>query len=97
MNVNSMGLSRTVYCTHVDKHKIQYSTATYVLVIESGDSTRTLLGLYEYEAQLRLHRYDALQAILDHVSSQPNVELKTLETMAGMWCPYYKLCCLLCV
>ncbi|XP_065900506.1 testis-expressed protein 11-like [Dysidea avara] len=56
------------------------------MLTESGDGTWTLLGLYEYEAQLRLHHYDELQAILDHVSSQPNVELKTLETMAALAC-----------
>jgi len=73
-------------CSNVDQHAFTHSMLLIhmVLVTESGDSTRTLLGLYEYEAQLRLHHYDELQAILDHVSSQPNVELKTLETMAGM-------------
>ena len=54
-----------------------------------GDSTRTLLSLYQFEAHLRLNHHGDLQAILDSVSSQPRVELKTLEIMAGNCIQYY--------
>ena len=75
--------------THAHTHTHTHTTHTHIFdthvpITESGDSTWTLLGLYEYEAQLRLHHYDELHAILDHMSTKPAVELKTLETMAGM-------------
>ena len=41
------------------------------------------MGLYQFEAHLRLSHHGDLQTIMDSISSQPSVELKTLETMAG--------------
>jgi len=79
--------------THTHTHTFD----THVPITESGDGTWTLLGLYEYEAQLRLHHYDELHAILDQMSTQPAVELKTLETMAGMCVCSVSVCVCACV
>ena len=64
-------------------HTLYASTIFINSHSDAADSTRTLLGLYEFEAHLWLSHHGNLQAILDSVSSQPHVELKTLEIMAG--------------
>ena len=55
-----------------------------MFAIEMGDSddVPVLLSVYEFDAKANLN-HDDIECLLDKISTLPNVEANTFETIAG--------------